>query len=221
MRLVICLILLVYSSLVFSQQEQNCEKLAIQYKGVVQADDKEQLVLDASNMLYAGHLYYYPGFVLLNETGDTIAKETVNYYGIGTNFQTHLLDIKTELQTPFKGKLLLFGSYYQTQFCEFPFQIEHTELIVPNSDEANNIIVTTNLAQDHLLIDLSNLNQNAESVAYVISITNENGQAVYNNTIDLNHELITIKKLGGKGDYYINIWDKIQQRLLPVQVVSL
>jgi hypothetical protein len=38
-------------------------------------------------------LFDYPGFVLLDASMDTIAKETVNYFGIGTNPQPHTMNI--------------------------------------------------------------------------------------------------------------------------------
>jgi hypothetical protein len=54
---------------------------------MIHPDNTNILHLEASNL--SDDIFSYPGFVLYNTVGDTIAKETVNYFGIGWNYQSH------------------------------------------------------------------------------------------------------------------------------------
>lgn len=59
-----------------------------------------------------------PGFVLLNAQGDTVAKETVNFFGIGS-IQTHVLPVKQGMITSaeFEGTLELWTLFFDTLVC--------------------------------------------------------------------------------------------------------
>lgn len=83
--------------------------------------------------------YGYPGFILLNDMGDTMAMETVNYFGIGMGQQVHVLDVLNQIDIPFTGTLQLWGGFYDTLYCEFPVFIiasidenEHHIDVYPN-----------------------------------------------------------------------------------------
>ena len=54
----------------------------------------------------------------------------------------------------------------------------------------------------------------------VIVARNESGEIVFEATTDLSSISIPIKKLKGSGDYLISIWDDIQKKLLPSQLVE-
>lgn len=69
-------------------------------------------------------IFDYPGFLILSESGDTIAKEIVNYFGIGSGFQNHYLEILEPFIVPFNGTLELHGLFYDTLYCQFPLSIE-------------------------------------------------------------------------------------------------
>ncbi len=56
---------------------------------------------------------------------DTIAKETVNYYGIGWN-QIHSMNIIKQFDLPFEGILELHTGFYSSQECTFPITIPDT-----------------------------------------------------------------------------------------------
>src|SRR6185436_14684371 len=76
-------------------------------------------------------LFDYPGFALLDSNLDTIAKETVNYFGIGTYPQAHTMDIVAPLTLPFAGYLDLYVLFYDTLACRFAFTIADTVTGMP------------------------------------------------------------------------------------------
>ncbi|HYV90334.1 MAG TPA: hypothetical protein VE978_01060 [Chitinophagales bacterium] len=76
-------------------------------------------------------LFDYPGFALLGSNLDTIAKETVNYFGIGTYPQAHTMDIVAPLTLPFAGYLDLYVLFYDTLACRFAFTIADTVTGMP------------------------------------------------------------------------------------------
>src|SRR6187549_2614975 len=57
-------------------------------------------------------LFDYPGFVLLDSNMDTIAIETVNYFGISTGPQTHTMNIVAPFTLPLSGYLNLYILFY-------------------------------------------------------------------------------------------------------------
>jgi hypothetical protein len=64
----------------------------------------------------------YPGFALINSNGDTVAKETVNFFGIGQE-SIHMLNVYPGVQDPllpFDGELHLWSGFWQTQMCVWP-----------------------------------------------------------------------------------------------------
>lgn len=72
---------------------------------------------------YSSTLFDYPGFILLDDNGDTIAIETVNYFGIGAGPQLHTLSIGQGAVLPsgnFTGTLQLWTDFYTALACEFP-----------------------------------------------------------------------------------------------------
>jgi hypothetical protein len=76
------------------------------------------LVLTASNA--SSVLFDYPGFLLLDPQGDTLAMEQVNYFGIGQGPQTHVLTVHPGASIPpgtFTGDLELWTGFYQTPGC--------------------------------------------------------------------------------------------------------
>ena len=74
----------------------------------------------------SSYLFIYPGFVLFSTAMDTIAKETVTYFGIGSAAQPHTLNILLPLVLPFTGYLNLYTNFYSSFACSFPFTISDT-----------------------------------------------------------------------------------------------
>lgn len=72
-------------------------------------------------------LFDYPGFILLDANGDTLAKETVNFFGIGAE-SWHLLTVQPGAvipEGPFNGTLELWELFYGTFACSWnlPFDL--------------------------------------------------------------------------------------------------
>lgn len=66
-------------------------------------------------------LFDYPGFILLADNGDTLAQETVNFFGIGQE-SYHTLGIHpgSNMPTsPFNGNLQLWTGFYDTLACSW------------------------------------------------------------------------------------------------------
>ncbi|MEI2825911.1 MAG: hypothetical protein V9F04_05505 [Dermatophilaceae bacterium] len=60
------------------------------------------IVLSASNN--SATLFDYPGFILFDDQGDTLAKETVNYFGISQGPQTHYLIVQPGATIPGRAR---------------------------------------------------------------------------------------------------------------------
>lgn len=79
------------------------------------------IVLTVANA--SSDLFDYPGFVLLDAEGDTIASETVSYFGIGTNPQDHVLRVRPGTLpegSTVSGELHLWSLFYTEQECAWP-----------------------------------------------------------------------------------------------------
>ena len=77
----------------------------------------EQIEVIVSN--HSLDIMSYPGFILFNENGDTIAVEDVNYFGIGSNEQVHILHIINQPTLPMMGLIELHTHFYDTLRCSW------------------------------------------------------------------------------------------------------
>ena len=220
MKPVIFLFLVCFTTMLSAQSETECDQITIKFHGLLTSNKSDQLFFEVSNQVYTGNLYYYPGFLLLNEEGDTIAKEAVKYYGIGTGFQTHILELQADIAFPFSGYLELHGSYYQKRFCSFPVEIESADYVSFDAIKSQPVKVELNMAENFLVLDLGGSNINAEVLDYHYNVTNELGEVVYKSTINLSATSIPIEELGGPGIYYISVWDGVQKELLPTMSIE-
>ena len=67
-------------------------------------------------------LFSYPGFILINNQGDTFAMEMVNFFGIGQE-SIHSLEIRPGVMDPadvFTGVLELHTGFYDSLWCSWP-----------------------------------------------------------------------------------------------------
>lgn len=71
-------------------------------------------------------LFDYPGFILFDASMDTIAKESVTYFGISQGPQPHYMNVMATLNLPFTGFLCLYSNFYDSLDCTFPFTIADT-----------------------------------------------------------------------------------------------
>ncbi|MDC0303779.1 T9SS type A sorting domain-containing protein [Flavobacteriales bacterium] len=70
----------------------------------------------------SAELFDYPGFVLIDISGDTVAKEQVHLFGIGSE-SVHTLEVRPGLHNPlndFVGDLELHTGFFDTFECEWP-----------------------------------------------------------------------------------------------------
>ncbi|MBT8196472.1 MAG: T9SS type A sorting domain-containing protein [Bacteroidia bacterium] len=69
-------------------------------------------------------IFSYPGFILYDANGDTVAKEIVNYFGIG-NEQVHYMTIQpgVVVQENFNGTIELWSGFYSTLECTYNQQV--------------------------------------------------------------------------------------------------
>ena len=147
------IILSVFLLAALSARSQNlpaCDSLVINCC-TFDSVGQNTLTLYASN--HSSVLFDYPGFVLLDNAMDTIAKETVNYFGIGGGPQPHTLNIVAPLNLPFTGYLNLYTLFYVSLDCSFPFYIPDTVNGVRNLDNAVSIKLSPNPAAQFTTIE--------------------------------------------------------------------
>jgi len=120
--------LLVFSMLlsIGSFSQTNCDSLQIDCCNL-QLLGNDTISLIAIN-ISTQEIFDYPGFILLAQNGDTLAKETVNYFGIGWGGQTHYMNVQNPITLPIQGTLELWGLFYDTLYCSYPFTINAIEL---------------------------------------------------------------------------------------------
>ena len=92
----------------------------------------------------------YPGFVVLNHLGDTMAKETVNYFGIGFFQQQHFLEVYQPITNPFSGTIELHSWFYDSLRCVFPFTLDTT--LSKMNDILNDMSLYPNPTKDLVFI---------------------------------------------------------------------
>jgi hypothetical protein len=128
------------------------------------------LVLSAANS--SSTLFDYPGFVLLDTQGDTLAQETVGYFGIGQGPQPHVLDVKPGAIIPqgsFIGQLELWTFFYQALGCVWTDTLN----LCPPAPCAP------------LEITMANYGGAFVIGSFVYAITDENGNTVASGTLEL------------------------------------
>ena len=77
-------------------------------------------------------LFSYPGFILFNSFGDTIASENVNFFGIGEE-NVHILEINTSTLITSEVSLHLYTNFYEQLECEwFDLSISDNCTLLPN-----------------------------------------------------------------------------------------
>lgn len=115
MKKTIIIILSVLSSVV-SNAQTACDSLDIDVKYAAFSDS----LIEISVTNHGSGFYSYPGFVIFNTNGDTVAKEDVNLFGIGAA-STHVLKIFPGMITSstFTGTLQLWSGFFTTMECSY------------------------------------------------------------------------------------------------------
>ena len=94
-------------------EQEDCGGLEI--VSIYQYNDT-QFVVDIYNSSWAG--FPYPGFILFNSFGDTIAVENVNLFGIGEESQ-HFLEIQDNVVVTGSMSLQLYTGFYDFLQCQW------------------------------------------------------------------------------------------------------
>lgn len=113
------LLLLLLGNRSFSQT--NCDSLQIDCCNF-ELLGNDTISLVATNTS-TQEIFDYPGFLLLDQNDDTLAQETVNYFGIGLGAQTHYLSVQNSITFSMEGTLELWGLFYDTLYCSYPITI--------------------------------------------------------------------------------------------------
>jgi hypothetical protein len=71
----------------------------------------------------SGEFFSYPSFLLIGTSGDTLAQEQVNFFGLGQGIQAHYLEIRNgvDLSLPFPATLVLSGNFGDVVHCSWDF----------------------------------------------------------------------------------------------------
>ncbi|MEZ5084081.1 MAG: T9SS type A sorting domain-containing protein [Bacteroidales bacterium] len=153
----------------------------------------------------SSYLFPYPGFILFNTAKDTIAIETVNYFGIGTFPQIHTLEIKEPFEIPFEGLLELHSLFFEEYNCTFPLMIEDSvqTMVLESADELLNIY--PNPAKDVIYLEIDNTNVVDK---YSLAVINSVGETVLLMSLTNNKIQLQSKKIGPSGMYFFRVTDQ-------------
>lgn len=154
----------------FAQNLPACDSLLIECCDFSLTENS--MIITTENQ--SSVLFDYPGFVILDANEDTIAKETVNYFGIGWGPQQHTLSIYNAPDLPFTGTLKLYTWFYESLSCTFDIIIPDTSLNNTSSHNKNDINIYPNPCNDQLWISWDD----KTNAPIQISIIDMNGHLV-------------------------------------------
>ena len=98
----------------------------------------ESNLIELSINTSSSYLYSYPSFTLLNEQGDTLAMEQVDYYGLSGE-STHLLNIQTPIENwEEELTLQLYSDFNDILVCEYTFNTSSIEILGCTNQQASN-----------------------------------------------------------------------------------
>lgn len=127
------LLALLFTGTHFTAKADVCDSLQIIHFGLNPFHDYELVVyVHNTNTL---EIFPYPGFKLVDTNGDTVATETVNFFGISEYSAHRLLTTLTNIQPGqvFNGTLLLYTNFYDSLVCTIPV----SEVLIPASGCTN------------------------------------------------------------------------------------
>jgi hypothetical protein len=191
------LLIFLLSSLPRAQNSSACDSLVIDCCSFNITQNTVSLI--ASN--YSSYLFDYPGFILYNTSMDTVAFETVNYFGIGIG-QTHTLDILHPFSLPFDGILELYTLFYDTLWCTFEVTIPDTVSTTVMNSELNRANIFPNPADNEITVELGGLKSMTNLNLRIINSFGEEKLKCLVNSPEIHIPLIT---LGKSGFYLIQI----------------
>lgn len=174
-----------------SNGQSTCDSLIVNDIRYTSFNDS-LLQVDVSNL--SSDIFAYPGFVLLDQNNDTLAKEVVDFFGIGQT-SVHKLVIYPGVSLPSTGSvtgtLHLWTGFYQTLACTFPVQFAPCP--PPPCASIRVSITNTGGALVNEMIDWTLLDQNNTAVA--------NGTFELNPTMQMDEDTVCL----GTGMYTLSI----------------
>ena len=147
----------------------------------------------------SSYLFPYPGFILFNTAKDTMAIETVNYFGIGTFPQPHTMQIITPFELPFEGLLELHSLFFEEYNCTFPLMIEDTVQTTITESSPGLLNIYPNPAKDIIYLDIDNT---VVSDGCSLLVLNSLGETVLLTNIAKNKIQLQRKNFGPSGIYH-------------------
>jgi len=100
--------------------------------------NSESNLIELSINTSSSYLYSYPSFTLLNQQGDTLAMEQVDYYGLSGE-STHLLNIQTPIENwEEELTLQLYSDFNDVLVCEYTFNTNSIEILGCTNQQASN-----------------------------------------------------------------------------------
>jgi hypothetical protein len=159
------------------------------------------VTLIASN--YSSYLFDYPGFILYTSEMDTVAIETVNYFGISTD-QPHTLDIIHPFSLPFDGILELYVLFYDSLTCTFEITIPDTITTALQNPEFIELKIFPNPVADKLNIEFSSLECLEDIDLRIVDIL---GQEKLKYRLTASGMQIPAGLIGESGLYFIQMTD--------------
>ena len=141
-------------------QQLSCDSVKISSIKLSTINPTVEVVVKNTNV----DIISYPGFILFNSNGDTLAQESVDYFGIGSNYQLHELSIINPLNLPLSGYLELHSWFYDSLICNFPYTIDTTVNIGVSTTKK--IKLFPNPTRENINISLEKFNGNIQTEVY-------------------------------------------------------
>jgi hypothetical protein len=154
----------------------------------------------------SSYLFDYPNFILFNTAMDTIAKETVAYFGISTGPQQHTMDIVVPIVLPFNGTLNLYTMFGDSLCCSWPFYIPDTVTGILKAGSDFVVSIYPNPSNGKFTVSLPNEIQNAD-----LKIRDALGRIVAEQK--LNQKSASVNQHFSPGIYLLEISDAERQLL--------
>ena len=101
-----------------------CDSLLVQ--SIAWAPFGSDTLLSVHVLNQSTTLFDYPGFILFDDNGDTLAIEQVNFFGIAQD-SWHQLNVHPQANIPtgaFQGTLELWTGFYTALSCSYPVQVD-------------------------------------------------------------------------------------------------